>query len=67
LGDPTNKETNLGPVISVASADRIRKQVVDAGELCLKPLLLPFLTLVPVKAGAKTLIPEDIFANAAGT
>ncbi|KAI0084390.1 NAD-aldehyde dehydrogenase [Irpex rosettiformis] len=30
LGDPTLPETNLGPVVSVASADRIRKQVQDA-------------------------------------
>ncbi|KAI0034265.1 succinate semialdehyde dehydrogenase [Vararia minispora EC-137] len=50
LGDPTKKDTNLGPVISVASADRIRKQVADA-----------------IKAGAKPLIPEEPFLNAAGT
>ncbi|KAF8634813.1 hypothetical protein AX17_004065 [Amanita inopinata Kibby_2008] len=30
LGDPTLLETNLGPVISLASAQRIRKQVEDA-------------------------------------
>ncbi|KAJ7125874.1 succinate semialdehyde dehydrogenase [Mycena filopes] len=30
LGDPTNPETNLGPVVSVASAQRIGKQVTDA-------------------------------------
>ncbi|EIW77826.1 succinate semialdehyde dehydrogenase [Coniophora puteana RWD-64-598 SS2] len=30
LGDPTAKETNLGPVVSVASADRIRAQVQAA-------------------------------------
>ncbi|KAF5337946.1 hypothetical protein D9758_013100 [Tetrapyrgos nigripes] len=51
LGDPTSPETNLGPVVSVASAERIRKQVADA-----------------VKAGAKPLIPEDLFPIAkAGT
>ncbi|KAK0445132.1 succinate semialdehyde dehydrogenase [Armillaria borealis] len=51
LGDPTLPETNLGPVVSLASAERIRKQVSDA-----------------VKAGAKTLIPEDLFPMAkAGT
>ena len=33
LGDPTKTETNLGPVVSLASAERIRKQVKDAGEL----------------------------------
>jgi acyl-CoA reductase-like NAD-dependent aldehyde dehydrogenase len=32
LGDPMDKDSNLGPVVSVASADRIRKQVADAGE-----------------------------------
>ncbi|VDB99752.1 unnamed protein product [Peniophora sp. CBMAI 1063] len=50
LGDPTSKETNLGPVVSLASAERIRKQVADA-----------------IAAGAKALIPEEPFANAAGT
>jgi len=44
LGDPTKPETNLGPVVSIASAQRIRKQIADA-----------------VKAGAKTLVPEDLF------
>ena len=33
LGDPTKSETNLGPVCSVASAERIKKQVQDAGGL----------------------------------
>ena len=33
LGDPTKSETNLGPVCSVVSAERIKKQVHDAGEL----------------------------------
>ena len=32
LGDPTRSETNLGPVVSLASAQRIRKQVHDAGQ-----------------------------------
>jgi len=34
LGDARDKETNLGPVVSLASAERIRKQVkeaIDAG------------------------------------
>lgn len=31
LGDPLHEETNLGPVVSVASAERIKKQVADAG------------------------------------
>ncbi|KAI6144321.1 Aldehyde/histidinol dehydrogenase [Pisolithus tinctorius] len=44
LGDPTKPDTNLGPVVSVASAERIRRQIADA-----------------VKAGAKALIPEELF------
>ena len=35
LGDPTLPETNLGPVVSLASAERIRKQVQDAGTIIL--------------------------------
>lgn len=34
LGDPQDKNTDLGPVVSLASAERIRKQVkaaIDAG------------------------------------
>ncbi|KAL1408214.1 hypothetical protein Q8F55_005019 [Vanrija albida] len=30
LGDPTKPETTLGPVVSLASATRIRKQIADA-------------------------------------
>ncbi|KAA1468265.1 succinate semialdehyde dehydrogenase [Dentipellis sp. KUC8613] len=44
LGDPTKPDTTLGPVVSLASAERIRKQVADA-----------------VNAGAKPLIPEELF------
>ncbi|KAG5637877.1 hypothetical protein H0H81_002840 [Sphagnurus paluster] len=44
LGDPTDPATNLGPVVSLASAERIRKQISDA-----------------VEAGAKALVPEQIF------
>ncbi|KAJ3739282.1 succinate semialdehyde dehydrogenase [Lentinula detonsa] len=47
LSDPTLPETDLGPVVSLASAERIRKQVEDA-----------------VKAGAKKLIPEELFPEA---
>ena len=32
LGDPLSKVTSLGPVISLASAARIRQQIDDAGE-----------------------------------
>ncbi|KAG6892954.1 hypothetical protein C0992_011775, partial [Termitomyces sp. T32_za158] len=30
LGDPTDPSTNLGPVVSLVSAERIRKQIEDA-------------------------------------
>ncbi|KAI0363269.1 NAD-aldehyde dehydrogenase [Pilatotrama ljubarskyi] len=33
LGDPMKLETTLGPVVSVASADRIRKQALIPGDL----------------------------------
>lgn len=36
LGDPTESSTNLGPVVSLASAERIRKQVNDAGGYALR-------------------------------
>ncbi|KAH7923587.1 ALDH-like protein [Leucogyrophana mollusca] len=44
LGDPTVPETTLGPVVSIASAQKIRDQVAEA-----------------VQAGAKALIPDDLF------
>ncbi|KAL5513981.1 hypothetical protein ACEPAG_2742 [Sanghuangporus baumii] len=47
LGDPTGPSTTLGPVVSVASAEKIRKQVADA-----------------VAAGAKPLVPEQLFPAA---
>jgi len=47
LGDPTLETTNIGPVVSLASAEKIRKQVKDA-----------------LAAGAKALIPEDLFPAA---
>ncbi|KAJ8463636.1 hypothetical protein ONZ45_g17507 [Pleurotus djamor] len=39
LGDPTDKNTNLGPVVSLASAERIAKQVTDALSKGAKPLV----------------------------
>lgn len=66
LGDPTLPGTNLGPVVSLASAARIRKQVEDAG----KPVSLPAgketstnVTII-VKAGARSLISESHFESA---
>ncbi|KIO22534.1 hypothetical protein M407DRAFT_245121 [Tulasnella calospora MUT 4182] len=39
LGDPTKEEVNLGPVVTVGSADKIRKQVQDAVMAGAKTLL----------------------------
>ncbi|CCL98460.1 uncharacterized protein FIBRA_00458 [Fibroporia radiculosa] len=39
LGDPTQPDINLGPVVSVVSAERIRKQVADAIEAGAKALI----------------------------
>ncbi|KAF9782526.1 succinate semialdehyde dehydrogenase [Thelephora terrestris] len=39
LGDPTKPETNLGPVVSLASAERIRKQVEEAVKAGAKKLI----------------------------
>ena len=39
LGDPRKADTTIGPVVSVASAARIRKQVKDAGKLLLSARL----------------------------
>jgi len=41
LDDPTRSNTTLGPVVSVASADRIRKQVADAVAAGAKALVPP--------------------------
>jgi acyl-CoA reductase-like NAD-dependent aldehyde dehydrogenase len=30
LGDPSSPDTNLGPVVSLAAADRIRRQIFEA-------------------------------------
>lgn len=39
LGDPLDASTTLGPVISVASADKIKKQVADAVKVGAKALI----------------------------
>ncbi|KAL5480490.1 hypothetical protein ACEPAI_1760 [Sanghuangporus weigelae] len=39
LGDPTDPSTTLGPVVSIASAEKIRKQVADAVAAGAKPLV----------------------------
>jgi hypothetical protein len=55
----------LGPVVNPEHAQRIRKQVRDAGQYqylsdgCLLTTTIP----VIVEAGAKALIPEELFAT----
>jgi len=62
LGDPTEQDTNLGPVVSLVSADRIRKQVEDAGTLRLtRGSQSSSRAVHEVKAGAKKLIAEEDF------
>ncbi|KAG1784625.1 Aldehyde/histidinol dehydrogenase [Suillus plorans] len=39
LGDPMNKQTTIGPVISIASAERIRQQVSSAVQTGAKALI----------------------------
>ncbi|PVG01247.1 ALDH-like protein [Serendipita vermifera] len=39
LGDPTDKNTTLGPVVSLASAERIKKQIADAVSAGAKALI----------------------------
>ncbi|PPQ64463.1 hypothetical protein CVT24_008473 [Panaeolus cyanescens] len=65
LGDPTLPETNLGPVVSLASAQRIRKQVADAGTHQRFLVILQLIKLsCTVAAGAKSLVPEQHFPAA---
>jgi acyl-CoA reductase-like NAD-dependent aldehyde dehydrogenase len=41
LGDPLSTDTSLGPVVSLASAARIRQQIDDAGEsIFFQPLMM---------------------------
>ncbi|KAJ7218308.1 succinate semialdehyde dehydrogenase [Mycena rebaudengoi] len=57
LGDPTSTDTNLGPVVSLASAERIRKQVADAVAAGAKALVPP--ELFPIaKPGTAYVAPQ---------
>ncbi|KAI0067784.1 succinate semialdehyde dehydrogenase [Artomyces pyxidatus] len=60
LGDPTKLETNLGPVVSLASAERIRKQVSDAIKAGAKALVPegPFLAAVGALEGTAYVAPQ---------
>ncbi|KAI0257433.1 succinate semialdehyde dehydrogenase [Lactifluus subvellereus] len=55
LGDPTRSETNLGPVVSLASAQRIRKQVHDAIQAGAKALIPEESFLTPEMYGLSNL------------
>ena len=62
LGDPSKTETTLGPVVSVASAARIRKQVKDAGKLQFPQT--SEVSLRSVAAGAQLVVDESHFPEA---
>jgi Aldehyde dehydrogenase family len=65
LGDPTDPTVTLGPVVSLASAQRIRKQVADAGSWNIITETHHILQYFPtVAAGAKELIPSTLFPDA---
>ncbi|KAG8995023.1 hypothetical protein FRB94_009497 [Tulasnella sp. JGI-2019a] len=57
LGDPEDKSTNLGPVVNVASAEKIRKQVDDAVKAGAKALVPGELFSV-AKAGTAFVAPQ---------
>nr|VWP00729.1 Peroxisome biosynthesis protein [Ganoderma boninense] len=57
LGDPTDAEFNLGPVCSVASAERIRKQVADAVAAGAKALI-PENPFPAAKSGTAFVAPQ---------
>ncbi|KAF5351256.1 hypothetical protein D9756_008468 [Leucocoprinus leucothites] len=61
LGDPTSKETNLGPVVSLASAERIRKQVADAIQAGAKPLVPEY--LYPIAQAGTTYVAPQVLVD----
>ncbi|CEL53009.1 aldehyde dehydrogenase [Rhizoctonia solani AG-1 IB] len=61
LGDPTDSATNLGPVVSVASADRIRKQVDDAVKSGAKALVPE--DLFPIAKSGTTYVVPQVLVN----
>lgn len=66
LGDPSKKETTLGPVVSTASAARIRKQIKEAGELphSCQPREGVYELTSAVDAGATAVLDESAFPEA---
>ncbi|KAJ8593727.1 ALDH-like protein [Rhizopogon salebrosus TDB-379] len=61
LGDPTNKKTTLGPVISIASAEKIRKQVSSAVQMGAKALLPE--TLYPKAESGTTFVAPQVLVD----
>ncbi|KAJ7637043.1 succinate semialdehyde dehydrogenase [Roridomyces roridus] len=61
LGDATASETNLGPVVSVASAERIRKQVGDAVAAGAKALVPP--ELFPIAQPNTAYVAPQVLVN----
>ncbi|KAG8874003.1 hypothetical protein FRB98_008682 [Tulasnella sp. 332] len=62
LGDPQDKSTNLGPVVNVASADKIRKQVDDAVKAGAKALVPEHLFGI-AKAGTAFVAPQVLVSS----
>jgi len=61
LGNPTSPETNLGPVVSLASAAKIRKQVSDAVAAGATPLIPE--DLFPVAQPGTTYVAPQVLVN----
>ncbi|PFH50488.1 hypothetical protein AMATHDRAFT_193084 [Amanita thiersii Skay4041] len=61
LGDPTLPDTNLGPVVSLASAKRIRKQVSDAVKMGARPLIPE--VLFPIAQSATTYVAPQVLVD----
>jgi acyl-CoA reductase-like NAD-dependent aldehyde dehydrogenase len=62
LGDPLSKETSLGPVVSLASAARIRQQIDDASESIFFQTLM--MLIIVVAAGARLILGDVDFPEA---
>ncbi|KAF8550721.1 succinate semialdehyde dehydrogenase [Imleria badia] len=61
MGDPTKPETSLGPVVSVASAEKIRKQVADAVKAGATALILE--DLFPIAQPGTAYVAPQVLVN----
>ncbi|KAI5121528.1 hypothetical protein M0805_002588 [Coniferiporia weirii] len=61
LGDPTDPLTNLGPVVSIANADRIKKQITAAVAAGAKPLVP--VELFPAAASGSAFVAPQVLVN----